>query len=218
MAIRWKMRHTRAGQASPPGVPSAETPRDDVYIYMLHCSTPDRVPRPANPNLSTGSTGQEDHHAGDDSCLPFWCHLWEHRQRNNLPSRHLGHREVSRLVPERRVGSLQMQWHRVVDPRGDPRLRQMAHEAFSVWDTDDVQVKHRFSPLKWASPNRARRRGFSGCTSNKKGDEFEAVTVRTVYSHLDYIEGSEPLAIRLWSSLPTLISGTSAFSSKLPPL
>jgi hypothetical protein len=74
-------------------------------------------------------------------------------------------------------------------------------------------VKHRFWPLKWASPNRARRRRFSGCTSNKKGDEFEAVTVRTVYSHLDYIEGSEPLAIRLWSSLPTLISGPSAFQA-----
>src|ERR1039457_611888 len=80
--------------------------------------------------------GQDAHHTGHDSLLLVTSQQREHRQRNDLRSRSLGNGEVSGLVPERRIGLLQMQWNWIVDPRTDPCLRKMPHEAFAVRDAD----------------------------------------------------------------------------------
>ena len=65
----------------------------------------------------------------------------------NLGRHHLAHREVSHFVPQVFVRLLQMQRHRIMDPRADIRFRQMLNRALAVRHPRDIQMVDTLGPV-----------------------------------------------------------------------
>src|ERR1051326_9014267 len=56
----------------------------------------------------------------------------EHRQRNNFHRCPFRRRKISGRVPKTLVRLLQMQRHRIMNPRPDPRLAEMLHQPVAI--------------------------------------------------------------------------------------
>src|SRR6266481_4028535 len=124
----------------------------DFGFFCWRCSTWENNSKQRRKNLTFQKIGD-----GLDAARDlFFAQFRIHRQRKHFLRGALGVREVARLVAERCVERLQMQWIRIVDGAADFSLAQKMLKGIAAFDSNGVLVEDVFESFRHDGRHHAR--------------------------------------------------------------